>query len=313
MSTPSERVSVLYVGGMPRSGSTLLDLMLGQLPGHCDVGELFYLWTAGPVRDQRCACGEHFASCPFWTEVGHVAFGGWDRVDVEEVLRLQRQVDATRWVPLILAPRLVPSFRKRLDRYTALMLRLYRAVLEVSGADIVVDSTKRPSLAFILRRAPDVDLRLIHLVRDPRAVVYAWTKSVPVPEGSGPRAHLKVRSPRLITRRWLTVNALMALLERLGVPRVVLRYEDLVTRPREALGDVLALHPSTDTDGALGFVIDEGLVLAPSHTVAGGRVRFRRGTVPLRLDEEWRRELPASTRRAVGAITGPLRRRYGYS
>ncbi len=63
-------VDVVFVGGMPRSGSTLLDLLIGQLPGHCDVGELFYMWQGGAKRDQRCACGEHFSRCPFWTAVG---------------------------------------------------------------------------------------------------------------------------------------------------------------------------------------------------------------------------------------------------
>ena len=63
---PAEQgaVTVLFVGGMPRSGSTLFDLMVGQLPGHCDVGELFYLWQAGPLRDQLCACGEPFSELP---------------------------------------------------------------------------------------------------------------------------------------------------------------------------------------------------------------------------------------------------------
>ncbi len=305
-------IPVLYVAGMPRSGSTLLDLMLGQLPGHCDVGELFYLWQAGPVRDQRCACGEVFSACPFWTEVGRVAFGGWDAVDVQEVLKLQASVDKTVYLPLVLAPRLFPSYQRRLERYTTILTELYAAIRHVSGADVVVDSTKRPSLAYILRRTRGVDLALVHIVRDPRGVVYSWSRQVELPAGAGPRSHLRRQSPILISRRWLTVNMMIGMLERLGVPRVLLRYEDLVRRPREELTQVAQLHGDPPRTEDLDFLTDAGLRLSSSHTVAGGRVRFQTGVVPLRTDERWRTELPAWQRRFVEVVTWPLRRRYGY-
>lgn len=312
-----EPVRVLYVGGMPRSGSTLLDLMLGQLPAHCDVGELFYLWIGGARRNQDCACGEAFSDCPFWTAVGDVAFGGWDQVDVQDVLHMQEEVDATKWLPLILSPRRPAIFQRRLDAYTDVMVRLYRAIAEVSGATTVVDSTKRPSLAYILRRSPEVDLRLVHIVRDPRAVVHAWTKKVRVPDGSAPRSHLKQRSPVQITRRWLTVNTMIAGLARLSVPAVVLRYEDLVTDARTELRRVLVLTDGPDgapggIDDPLSFIDGQHLQLAPSHTVAGGRIRFKRGSIDLRLDEEWRRDMSDGLRRTVGAVTAPLARGYGY-
>src|SRR5438874_2616741 len=47
--TPSARpdaVPLLYVGGCGRSGSTLLDRMLGQVPNVCSLGEIGHLWKA---------------------------------------------------------------------------------------------------------------------------------------------------------------------------------------------------------------------------------------------------------------------------
>src|SRR5689334_1414693 len=183
-SAPGTAVTVLYVCGMPRSGSTLLDLMLGQFVGHCDVGELFYLWQSGVERNFRCACGQHFDECPFWGEVGRQAYGGWANIDVQQVRALQRRVDATGKVPLIVGSRVTPGFRQDLERYTALITKLYRAIAQVSGAKVVVDSTKRPSLAYILARAPEIDLRLVHILRDPRGVAYSWSQVVELPEGT---------------------------------------------------------------------------------------------------------------------------------
>jgi hypothetical protein len=305
-------VRVLYIGGMARSGSTLLDLMLGQLPAHCDVGELFYLWREGLDRDLKCGCGERFSACPFWVEVGRVAFGGWDRVDLERVLAIQADVDRTSRLPAILGARYLPGFRSRLDEYTAVLTALYTAIRTVSGAEVVVDSTKRPSLAYILRRAPGIDLRLVHLLRDPRGVVYAWTKSVRMPDDASAKEYMERRSPRLISRRWVTVTLMTATLRRLGVPTALVRYEDLVRDPAPALRRIAAVSTGNPEPDLSGFLTPDGLQLGESHTVFGGRVRMRTGVMPLRLDEEWRSALPAPLRRFVSAATWPLRRRYGY-
>jgi hypothetical protein len=44
------RPNVLFVVGSGRSGSTLLDILLGQIPGFFSTGELHSLWWAGIRR-----------------------------------------------------------------------------------------------------------------------------------------------------------------------------------------------------------------------------------------------------------------------
>lgn len=305
------RTTVVFVGGMPRSGSTLLDLMVGQLPGHCDIGELFYMWQAGALRDQLCACGQVFSACPFWQAVGQVGFGGWDRVDVPAFLQLQREVDTTARLPLALLGRLLPAHAAKVRSYLDTTTRLYAAIAEVSGAGVVVDSTKRPSTAYLLRRAPGVDLRIALVVRDPRGVVNSWSREVPLPENAGAHAHLKKRPLRQIVRRWLTVNLMTEALGR-RVPLLRVRYEDLVREPVEVMHRVLALTGGVPDAAATSFLGPDGLTTGRSHAVAGGRVRMKTGPLPLRLDEAWRRELPPWKQRVTTTVTGPLMRRYGY-
>ena len=50
---------------------------------------------------------------------------------------------------------------------------LYRAAGEVAGVRQLVDSSKSPLYAAFLRRLPAIDLRVVHIVRDPRATVYS--------------------------------------------------------------------------------------------------------------------------------------------
>ena len=83
-------VRVLYIGGEGRSGSTVLSAVLGNHEGYVPVGELPDVWLA-LLRNDRCGCGEPFATCPFWTAVGDLAFGGWQSVDVAEVLEQEER------------------------------------------------------------------------------------------------------------------------------------------------------------------------------------------------------------------------------
>jgi len=306
------RVRVLFVAGMPRSGSTLFDLMAGQLPGHCDVGELFYMWQAGVLRNQLCACSRPFDACPFWTSVGEVAFGGWANVDPTAVVRLQSRVDTTARLPLAKAGGLLRAHEAAVRHYLEIVTTVYQAVADVSGADVVVDSTKRPSTAQLLATAPRIDLRLAHVVRDPRGVVNSWRREVSLPDRVEVRNHLKKRRQSQITRRWLTVNVMIERLAAQGVPLLRVRYEDLVNDPVTAMRGLLALWDRQPPPDALSFLTPEGLSTGKSHAIAGGRVRMRTGPVPLRLDEAWRRELPRWRQQVTVAATWPLMRRYGY-
>ncbi len=303
--------AVLYVGGMPRSGSTLTDLMLDRLPGHVAVGELFYLWRNGLAHDGLCACGEPFSGCEFWQAVGAKAFGGWDGVDADRIMALQGSVDATRWIPLLLSPWRPVRFQRALDEYVGVLLSLYAAIAEVSGGQVVVDSSKRPSLAFVLRRAGP-RLTVAHVLRDPRGVAYSFSKHVELPPGAALREQMPRSSTLKVSRRWVTVNALISTLSVLGVPTVRIRYEDLVERPRRELTRIATAEGLATSDADFGFLTAQGMTVPETHVVAGGRIRLADGVLPLRLDDAWRREMSGRSRRLVSAVTLVARFAYGY-
>jgi len=48
------------------------------------------------------------------------------------------------------------------------------------------------------------------------------------------------------------------------------------------------------------------LELDTKHTVSGNSMKFRRGNIQLRLDEEWKRNMKTSAARLVTAPTWPL-------
>lgn len=305
-------VRVLYIAGMGRSGSTLLDLMLGQIPDLVPVGELRFIWKRGLAQNQLCGCGERFWDCPFWTAVGQEAFGGWENVDVEEVIELEQSVDRHRFVPFLLFPNLWPDYSWRLRRYANILSRLYRGIERAGPGKVVVDSTKDPPFAFLLHRVPGLDLRVVHLVRDARGVAYSWTKKVRKPEQLDKVELMDIYSPAGMGLRWLVYNLFVHVLERFNVPRLLVRYESLVTSPSDELQRVVEAAGQTLGPDDLSFLDSETVELGVHHTVAGNPMRFSHGRIPLRVDEEWKTKLEKSQQWLISLLTWPLMWRYGY-
>src|SRR5690349_9977109 len=84
--TGDESVTVLAIGGWGRCGGTLLDMLLGEIDGFVSAGEVREIWLRGCVENRPCGCGLPFAACPFWSQVGKEAFGGWGRLDLQALL-----------------------------------------------------------------------------------------------------------------------------------------------------------------------------------------------------------------------------------
>ena len=308
----SSAIRVLYIGGSGRSGSTLLERVLGQLPRFCAVGELVHLWRRGVRDNELCGCGIPFRGCPFWDQVGKEAFGGWENLDVDEVLALQETVDRHRFIPFMLATSLSPRYERRASRYSAYLTRLYRAIHEVAESRVIVDSSKSAPFAFLLRRVQGLDLRVVHLVRDSHGVAFSWTRRVPRPEVRGGGAYMPTYHPARAGLEWITDNLLFHVLGTTGVPHTLLRYETLVRDPRTQIQRILDLQEERAETSDLEFVHDGYVEVEGSHSVSGNPMRFHRGRVPLRVDDEWRRKMDRNDRVLVSAITWPLLARYGY-
>ncbi len=307
---------VVFLGGLGRSGSTLIERVLGELPGYCAAGELTHLWQWGILDDERCGCGDAFATCPFWAEVGHRAFGarGWTEAVATRMLRLRAQVDRMRHLPQLMAPTSAQVRASELAAYLAGYRALYAAIAEVSGAEIVVDSSKHASMAFCLRHhAADLDFRLVHIVRDSRGVAYSWTKEMARPQAAaGPHNTMARYSPVRAALMWDADNASLDILGRLGTPRLLVRYEDFVADPRGQVQRIAAFAGKPVTSSDLTFLGSTHAELTGRHAIAGNPMRFQHGRVELRRDDAWRSRLPRRQRQIISALTAPLLARYGY-
>jgi hypothetical protein len=303
---------VLFIAGYSRSGSTLLDCLLGQLPGFFSTGEFAYIWTHGLVENRLCGCGARFLECPFWTEVGAEAFGGWDAVDVDAMLALERSVNRHRFLPVLALPSPPGDYGVRLREYAGVLARLYGAIGTTADARVIVDSTIDPAYGFLLRHVRDLDLRLVHLTRDSRATAFSWTRWQRRTDRVDALVYQRRFRPATTALRWDAYHALVHLLGRLNGGSTFARYEDLVRSPRDEVRRIAEYAGEHVDDGELGFLAGDLADLKPNHTFAGSLMRLNAGQLRVREDDEWKRSLPEADCRVVTALSWPLLRAYGY-
>jgi hypothetical protein len=305
-------VDVAYVGGAGRSGSTVLALLLAQLPGFVAVGGVTNLWERGLQQNYLCGCGARFRSCEFWEQVGREAFGGWEEVDLNEILRLKSTVVRYRHWPSYLAPRVHPGLSESAAEYCNYARRVYTGVARVSGANTIIDNSHDISPALLLGRTRGVRGHIIHLVRDSRGVVFSLAKYVARAEADSASAYMTRYAPGRASMEWVAANLPYHLIRSRSLRTLRVRYESLVTSPATELGRIVEFLGGKGADVPLSIYEADSIEIAPNHMISGNPHRLDRKRIELRLDDEWRVAMKPADRMLTTILTLPLSISYGY-
>jgi hypothetical protein len=306
----SDRIKVLNIIGCGRSGSTILGNTLGQMPGYLHVGELCYIWNRSLIQDAPCGCGHAFSDCAFWCRVLERSKLSIGAKDAERLASFPRYANR-RMAMTILRRRGPYALAEGIEEYLDALTELYRALHAETDCRVIIDSTKAPSHSYLLRAAEGVDLYVVHLVRDARAVAYSWDRKVVHYKDSENQVHMDRFSSVRSALKWAYANLSVDLLRKsVGRRILTVRYEDFVADPR---GTVSRIARLVDEDNNTTPLVSERQVrLDTTHTVWGNPSRLKTGLVELRLDSEWQKKMSARKRAVVTGITWPLLRKYAY-
>jgi hypothetical protein len=302
---------VLYVGAFTRSGSTLMGRILGEAPGAVCVGETRYLWSRGLLDNVRCGCGQPFRSCSFWGAVGAEAFGGWERVDAERLAEVDDTTNGPRTLPLHWMPSLRAGFTEAVAYYVSHLTRLYAAIARVAEVGTIVDTSKDPNFASLLTYMSGVDVRILHLVRDSRAVAHSWTRSKRLASPIGDQTFMDRFRPLDTAPRWLIWNMAFHMFAARRLPYARITYESFVSAPRDTL-QRLSAFAGESLELPTSQLEDHRVKLAGHHIFSGNPMSDNTGWLEIGLDDEWQTALPARAFAQVTAITLPLLGLYGY-
>jgi hypothetical protein len=306
----NKKVKVLYIAGWGRSGSTLLDKVLGQIQGFFSAGELKYIWHHSLLQNTLCGCRSSFRDCEVWRNVFNEAFGGFDTVNASRMAELVHQETRSLRIPQLFWDVGSSDVSASRREFLATIEKLYLAVATTTRSSVVIDSSKNPVYASLLMLSPNIDLYIIHLVRDPRASAFSWTSPKPTKESTG-HTSIEYRNPLLSSIYWNSWNVALEYIGRHQPNRYIrIRYEDLISEPYETLIQITEKLGVPLND--LPPISNGTIMMKPNHTVWGNPGRFHVGAVELRLDERWKTKMGKLSKFWVSLITWPFMIRYQY-
>jgi Sulfotransferase family len=304
-------VKICVIAGWARSGSSLLGKLLGQYDGLFDAGEIIQWWKAATTPGWRCGCGDTLPACPIWSKVladvpvpegDGRTMAQFSAPGVLQRLRDLPEMWGHEW----------GLHSGKVDASSRVLGPIYRSLLAASGARVIVDSSKSPVWVELARSLDDADVRMVHLVRDPRATAYSHTRVRGTPTGIAGQEMSRM-GPARSTLYWAANHGTLVTTSRHAVGPGHYRrvhYEDLMAEPRSTVEDIMAFLGEPSSDGP--FTDDHSATLVPTHNLAGNAMRFDQGPVQLRVDDQWSSNLPRATRAFTLAIAAPVMPLLGY-
>lgn len=285
---------IIYIAGFGRSGSTILDILLGNHQDVLSLGEAFSFFNP-EVEKQRCSCGANLTQCSNWSKV-YLEFVSSVKISWSEINRIRKSVEAIRSFPKLFFGVSCSRFRDQTDfrTYCLLTQNFFTGIHKITSCKVVVDSSKTAWNAigrpYALLKLCGLDVKIIHLIRDGRGVMWSTMRGSDPELEQGRTQISRIRGYQRAFS-WAAINFLTRLLlGKLPKERVLtLHYEDLVDRPSDMLakiGDFIGMD--------LGDLIEKtgkGEELKVPHLIRGNRVARQSGTIKLSNDQSWRKHL----------------------
>ena len=306
------------------SGSTLLDYVIGSIPGVFSTGELTHLpWQLDRGRNEPeqnsfeyglekqniCSCLRNFWHCPIWSRVVE-RYGEKVGLNIAKdpylmhlpVLRPMKYDTnplPTRVKNSLLRLAVMLGTRSNSIAWMkAIVASAYRlpiennwhlfdSICEVSDASHVVDSTKDLFRCLLLSEKRSDESRVIALVRDANGVAASNQKLG--------------KDPIAAANHWVRYYNRIAtlILDRSDLPLLVVKYEELVRdaeRERQRIAEFLELSvPASPMS----------LRTNEAHLVAGNPMRYR-GEIEIREDRRWKDALDSTVAARITQISNQL-------
>jgi hypothetical protein len=305
------RIRYVCMPGSPFTGSTLLGLLLNEHPDCASIGAATGLIRDVDLSTYACSCGKLFRECEFWDYIAARTRALGYPVNVYETnfwnthLRLSHNrvinallVRSLGWDPLnnvrdASVGRLA-KVRRAISHMGWNTWSLASAVLERTGKSVLVDTARDHQRPKYLATHPLLDLKVIHLIRDPRGNSASIMKHSGADAASAARqwTHYNVEAARV--RRYLPARSWMTL-----------HYEELCADPASVLdriSDFLEVQRAQSQPAPR----------AADRHVIGNPMRLK-ALSEIREDRSWQTQLGTAELQVIARITASASRRLGFN
>lgn len=274
---------IVYILGLGRSGTTLLDIVLGNMEGAISCGEL----NRYPHEEGRpYQYPEDHPAQKLWMDI-KVEFGArYPNTDWKRMVELHRNFEFHG--QFILNYLGIYNKTKFLE-YLDFVERVYELIAEKTGQQVLIDSSKYSSRALSIGRSKKVEVAYLYIKRRPSSVVASFAK----------------KDVEQDSKSWFGANLYYFMASKLchlaywrlkgNHKAVSVRYEDLMNDPKKYFG---VIGETLDVDYSI--IINK---LESSTPFSGGTIYYGNR---IRLKEEVSLRPPTKKPTGMGAALSDL-------
>ena len=297
--------------GSPFTGTTLLGTLLNEHPDCASIGAAVGLLPRADLSTYRCSCGDLFRDCEFWGDIAARtrALGHPVNVFATNFWNTHLQLSRDRMINAALIRSLrvdllndlrdntigrLPGIRRAIVQMGWNSWSLASAVLERTGKTVFVDTSRDHQRPKCLASHPLLDVRVIHLIRDPRGNSASIMKHTGVDVATAARAWKRYNVEAARVRRYLPQASWMQLY-----------YEEMCADPRgtlERISDFLGLQQAPEQGGSEN---------SESHII-GNKMRLK-GLTEVSEDLSWQTRFSGPELATVARVAGSTSRRFGFN
>ncbi len=292
---------VIYIMSDRRSGSTLLENILSKSEECFSIGELAmlkgHLLKVGPGDkwNYTCSCGQPFNECVFWSSIIEMTFTqNFDHFFTAINWNFKsKNMALNALFPGTLKEKLLQLCNtEENDDVIATLNELYKLVVQHSGKQFIIDSSKNPVQALaVYKNKVDINIKIIWLKRDIRAVALSKSKWKQQNKKKKKSMLKRILDVFYYKRLCYSVSTMVK-----PEDILVVNYESLATKTDLELKRIFSAF------GIKPFETPQYMELSNDHTIGGTPERFSKK--PIKYDDGWR--LSFSNNRLAYFIGGIL-------
>lgn len=310
--TGADRKRLRYVcmPGSPYTGSTLLGALLNEHPDCVSIGAATGLVRRAELSTYQCSCGKQFQECEFWKHLAARtrALGHPVNVFKTNFWNTHLRLSQNRLINAVLVRSLghdslntardavvgrLAGVRRAISEMGWNTWSLASAVLEKTGKTVFIDTARDHQRPKYLASHPLLDLKVIHLIRDPRGNSASIVKHTGVDVATAARQWTHYNTEAARVRRYLPEEAWMSL-----------HYEALCADPAGVFDQI------SDFLGVKRAPMQSGAPDAERHII-GNKMRLT-GARGIREDLSWQTRFGTPDLATIARIAGPTSHSLGY-
>jgi hypothetical protein len=252
--------TLIYIIGAGRSGTTVLDIMLGNVNGSISLGEINRFFKRNGIPPKREKESKVYN---FWINLKDQMIGS----GFNDMLYLQKLSQQNEYHLAFVKS----LFKKCNSEYVNAIVEQYGYIGQNTSQNVLIESSKYPVRALNLSNYLDRDqfqIKYIYLKKDPEKVVKSFQKkNLEQPSKGFLMANLYYLIVNILCG--ITIRILKIKGHRVGT----LRYEDLISTPKETL-----LKLGSDIDEDYSELMRKLIIKEPLNTgyvFDGNRIRLK--------------------------------------